>query len=111
MLEFAAIGLSALDQVQRIALFLQIVDAVALAHAVGVLHKDIKPANILIESVNQRLHVRIADFGSARLLDLGQLESLGITRLGMTLTDDTDSISGTPHYLAPELFSGSVATV
>lgn len=111
LLEFSASNLAQLRQDQRIALFLQIVDAVALAHSVGVLHKDIKPANILIESNEPRLQVRIADFGSASLLDSGRLESLGITRLGMTQAESADSLSGTPLYLAPELFSGSAATV
>lgn len=115
LLDWAEAKLGATDRQQRLALFLQIADAMAAAHAIGVLHKDLKPANILINSIlvnsnEQGLKVQITDFGSASLLDSGRLDALGITRLGLTLTESADSLSGTPLYIAPELFSGQAAT-
>jgi serine/threonine protein kinase len=105
---------AALSPAQRLELFLRIVDGVAAAHAVGVLHKDLKPANVLVapgESGGWAL--RLTDFGSSRLLEPGRLADLGITQLGLTMTASvlSDSGSGTPLYLAPELLTGAPPTV
>jgi len=61
-------------------------DAVAFAHASGVIHRDIKPSNILLDSAGKAL---VADFGLAK--DMGEA-SLSLS--GETL--------GTPHYMSPE---------
>jgi len=105
--------LAALTRAERVALFLQISDAVAAAHAVGVLHKDLKPGNILISPAptgDMPWQARLTDFGSGRLLDPDQLEKLGITQLSMSMTQNisADSSSGTPLYIAPEVFAGLV---
>jgi eukaryotic-like serine/threonine-protein kinase len=111
--EWATEHLTALDPPARIALFLQIADAVAAAHAVGVLHKDLKPANVLVMGSAVDAHARLTDFGSGHLLEPDRLEQLGITRLGLTVEDrgSGDSTSGTPLYIAPELFDGQAPTV
>lgn len=101
--------LSMLDRPQRLDLFLQIARAVAQAHSVGVLHKDLKPANVLVAGTAAAPHVRLTDFGSGELLEPDRLEQLGITRLGMTVTDAASS--GTPIYTAPEVFAGQAPTV
>ena len=104
--------LAALPIAERLDLFLRIVDGVAAAHGVGVLHKDLKPANVLIApGENGNWQVRLTDFGSSRLLEPERLAEVGITQLGMTMTAAGDSTSGTPLYLAPELISGSPPTV
>jgi non-specific serine/threonine protein kinase len=97
----------------RLALFLQIADAVAAAHSVGVLHKDLKPANVLVSGDAEAPRVRLSDFGSGHLLEPDRLTQLGITRHGMTVEDQNpgDSTSGTALYIAPELFGGQVPTV
>lgn len=104
-------GLAALDQEQRLQLFLQIADSIVAAHGVGVLHKDIKPANVLIAPRAEGWQTRLADFGSSRLLEPGRLAELGITALGLTLTQATGDTSATPLYLAPELLAGQAPTV
>ena len=91
---------------ERLALVLQIVDAVAMAHEAGVLHKDLKPANVLVQAHGETLRLRLADFGSATLLDAERLDELRITRLGLTVQSAASSDLGTPLYLAPELLAG-----
>ena len=97
----------------RLALMLQVIAAVAAAHSVGVLHKDLKPANVLVYAAGGGWRVRLTDFGSGRLLDPERIAALRITQLGMTLASDagSDVGSGTPYYLAPELSLGQAPTV
>jgi eukaryotic-like serine/threonine-protein kinase len=104
--DFAAMPLAG-----RLGLFLQIADAVAAAHGVGVLHKDLKPANVLIYAQDVSWQPCLSDFGSGRLLEserLGDITGMGLTVTGGVLTD---SGSGTPQYLAPELLAGQPPTV
>lgn len=97
---------------QRIAWFLQIAGAVAAAHGAGVLHKDLKPSNVLVAPRGDGWQFRIADFGSGRLLEPGRLEELGITRMGLTVTSALPTDSGvTLLYLAPEVLSGVAPSV
>jgi eukaryotic-like serine/threonine-protein kinase len=102
---------SSLDE--RLALCVQIADAVAAAHSVGILHKDLKPTNLLVSDGTDGPHVRVADFGSGRLLEPGRLAELGITQLDLTTTRGvaTDLGAATPLYVAPERLAGGAATV
>ncbi len=68
----------------------QVASALAAAHAAGVVHRDVKPANILV-----------ADDGTARISDFGIAHAYGDT----TLTS-TGMLTGTPAYLAPEVARG-----
>jgi eukaryotic-like serine/threonine-protein kinase len=96
---------------ERLKLVLQLADTLAAAHSAAVLHRDLKPGNVLIEPLRGAepgrgpWQLRLTDFGSGRLLDAGQLERLRVTRLGMTV-DGADATSGTPYYIAPELLAG-----
>ena len=72
----------------------EVADALAYAHSRGVVHRDVKPENILIEEG----HAVLADFGIARaLLQARTDERLTATGLGL----------GTPGYMAPEQATGS----
>jgi serine/threonine protein kinase len=75
-----------LDPRRAAQLLRTIAEAVDYAHRLGVLHLDLKPANVLIDD-NGTAHV--ADFGLAR-------------RLEQCLVADNNEISGTPSYMAPE---------
>ena len=72
----------------------QISSALAAAHAVGIVHRDVKPGNILI-----------ADDGAALITDFGISHAMGDT----TLTA-TGLVHGTPAFLAPEVARGSDST-
>jgi hypothetical protein len=67
---------------------------VAVAHALGMVHRDIKPDNLLLAADGR---VKVTDFGMAR--EIEQSQSLEITHDGATL--------GTPLYMAPEQFGSS----
>lgn len=106
-------ALGALSGPQRLALGLQVLDAVAAAHAVGVLHKDLKPQNVLVAPGEGDWQLRLTDFGNAALLDPQRLQALQITALGMTVSAEAGSsdLSGTAYYIAPELHTGAAFTV
>jgi non-specific serine/threonine protein kinase len=124
LLEWSEAGgrLAGLPIQARLDLFVQIGRAVAAAHSVGVLHKDIKPGNVLVQTAttdradspsDAEWQARLTDFGSGRLLDPARLDGLQLTALGMTQTvsASADSRSGTLMYMAPELMTGQSPTV
>lgn len=106
-------GVSKMPMAERLEVVAKIAEALGAIHSVGVLHKDLKPSNVLVRPLpGQSFDVVLADFGSGGILDLNRVESLGITRLGFTKTLSTlDSRSGTPLYLAPEILAGQPFTV
>lgn len=105
-------GPAAVPLETRLDIVAQVAEAVSAAHSVGVLHKDLKPGNILIAGQGRgHPQVKLCDFGSGHLTDLARLEQLEITRLGFTeVKPDERSSGGTPLYLAPELLQGHAPT-
>lgn len=106
-------GLEAIALEQRLELVAATADAIAAAHSAGVLHKDLKPSNILIDRDKPgQWRPRITDFGCGRLMEPTQLDALGITQMGFTqaLAGSNDPQSGTPLYLAPEVLGGQAPT-
>ncbi len=98
----------------RLDLVSQTARAVAAAHSVGILHKDIKPGNILIyENEDGQPRPRLADFGIGTLTDHDQLTDRNITMAGFTSdhTTDDSSLATTRMYAPPELLAGRPFTV
>ena len=96
----------------RLELIAQCAGALAAAHSVGVIHKDVKAANILVGSdLAGCPRAVLADFGVGVITDRQLLVDREITILTeLTLGGKTSSMSGTRLYMAPEILEGKVAT-
>ena len=106
-------GLEKIPLEERLELVAETAIALDAAHSVGVLHKDIKPANILIHTdpKSRRAHARLTDFGIGMVTDREALSKQGITAEGLTQTLLSGSGStGTPLYMAPEVLAGQPPT-
>ena len=83
--------------VEALEIIEQVASGLADAHAAGLVHRDIKPGNVLVRRRPGALRAYLADFGIARRMDAAA------TRL-------TSSTAGTPSYMAPELHAGAGAS-
>lgn len=102
-------GLEAVPRAVRLELVAQVADALHAAHGAGVIHRDVKPSNVLVGGATDAPQVKLADFGIGQVVSAEALG--GITQLGFTQTMiSTDSYSGTQLYLSPELLTGRPAT-
>jgi len=80
-----------IDAVPKI--FDPIVHTLAMAHSMGIAHRDLKPGNVFVMSPERGGHVRLLDFGLAKVMTANPL-----TRAGM--------VAGSPSYIAPEVWKG-----
>ena len=83
-----------LDERSALTLARQLVDALGAAHDNGVVHRDVKPSNVML---GVRGRVTLTDFGIAQAADDPRLTTTG-------------SLVGSPGYLAPERLEGKPAT-
>ena len=99
-------GLPDLNELAGI--YQQLLDAVEYAHDEGLIHRDIKSSNVLLEQRRSGIphgtqHVYLADFGLVRTSKQAELEQAG-------KPIPLDQVPGTPHYMAPEQTMGIVTT-
>jgi serine/threonine protein kinase len=88
-----------IDVADTITIIAQVLQALAVAHARGIIHRDIKPENIfLTRSVTGEQHVKILDFGISKAIHPGDGPALNVTQTNTTV--------GTPHYMSPEQARG-----
>ncbi len=73
----------------------QVADALGYAHSHGVVHRDVKPDNILLDSTG---NVLVTDFGIAKATEAASTATAQLTSIGMVV--------GTPHYMSPEQATG-----
>lgn len=78
---------------EAIRLLLPVARALQFAHARGIIHRDVKPSNILLTESGDPM---LTDFGIAKILDSGDAQTLTGTGVGI----------GTPEYMAPEQWTG-----
>jgi len=91
-----AIRSGALTDREAIEITAQVLDALAHAHRAGIVHRDVKPANILLED-REEIAIRLLDFGLAQFDGADTLTAVG-------------DVPGTLAYIAPERLAGSDAT-
>ncbi|MHC4102191.1 MAG: serine/threonine-protein kinase, partial [Planctomycetota bacterium] len=88
---------------QRLRLFLQVCDAIQHAHQKGIIHRDVKPSNVLVKMVGDQAVPKVIDFGIAK--------ATGYSLTELTLFTDRGQLIGTPEYMSPEQAEVSASNV
>jgi serine/threonine protein kinase len=96
-------------QAALLTIFRKVCDAMAFAHAKGILHRDLKPENIMVGEYGE---VLVMDWGLAKIL--GERDAAGAVKAAATDTGDygmtlEGEVMGTPQYMSPEQAEGMVA--
>jgi serine/threonine-protein kinase len=89
---------------QALSYAMQIADALEHAHARGVIHRDLKSANVIVSSTGR---VKVLDFGLAKRLASSDVEAATLSGVSLTASG---AIVGTLQYMAPEILTGKTAS-
>jgi eukaryotic-like serine/threonine-protein kinase len=90
---------------ERLRLFEKICDAVAFAHAHGVVHRDLKPQNIMLGEFGE---VQVMDWGVAKEIGKPNIVCHSVERSNAPASTNHGAVLGTPGYMAPEQARGEV---
>ena len=97
---------------ERLRVFLRVCDAVAFAHARGVIHRDLKPGNVMVGEYGD---VVVVDWGVAKVLELDERRGLSASRESTDAPSHDDTrdgiVIGTPGFMAPEQAAGDGRSV
>jgi eukaryotic-like serine/threonine-protein kinase len=103
-----SLAISARPRTELLRLFRQVCDAVAFAHAAGVIHRDLKPQNVMLGAFGE---VLVLDWGVAKLRG-HPVEATDASSVQPTGEDTAPgAVMGTPGYMAPEQLTGRSAEV
>ena len=101
-------GLHTLDLRARVSLCIELCEAVAELHEIGVIHKDLKPENLFPLETGEGWRLVLSDLGAGEAAQLPRLLELGIT---MSIAATTTSLqAGSALYMAPEVIAGELPT-
>jgi len=106
-------GVESIPLETKLEIVAQAAEALQAAHDAGIIHRDVKPGNILVAGGGghgEPVRVKLTDFGIGQVVSAKVL--VGVTRSGFTQTmlSSTSSHTGTHTYMAPELFAGKPAS-
>lgn len=94
----------------KLEILAQVADALQAAHDAGIIHRDVKPSNILVAEHQGASRAKLTDFGVGQVVNAEVLAGIGPLGFSESVLSSTAGASGTRIYMAPEVQAGQPAT-